>query len=694
MLGEAATHLAWLSPSAASLVALARSPTATIWRQVRGDPGAVLLLLRQVPDQAVASSQSFSGIHEPAVLLEAARLLETPGPSYVDWNEPSVRPIYHACHTFARIASRLSERTGRADPDNAWAAGLLAPLGWLAAAAVSPEQTAACLADAGRISNPSYTPSSLQQKHWGIDHAGIARRLARRWHLPRWLLAIAGHLDLRVETAQILGADPDLFRLAQLAVALVQRQSITLHLSVGGYPEELAAALGLSSADLTAIEHEIHEPGASATGVAEIKATEITENMEKTPTLLGDLCALGGSGTYYSSLITHHSSLLPPAQLPLLRDLLILAAENRRLGDAPVNEELERDLDQLHRAFQEQSTAEEQRLHARKLEALAEFSAGAGHEINNPLAVISGQAQYLLHHEPDAAKQKALQTIVGQTQRIHQLLNEMMQFARPSPPVMEPVNLSELLNEVTAAQADLATLRSVRLICPQPPALPVRIDPRHLKTVLSCLLRNAIEAAPTDGWAGVRIEESETGQESGGRGQRTDVRNQRSEVGGQESGIKNQESAISSWNYSAVRGSPDPALAPDRRSPESPETVPVGSTAGSGDPRQSLPAHSSPITHHSSLSSIDFIIEDSGPGIAPHQREHMFDPFYSGRQAGRGHGLGLPIAWRLARQIGGDVRFEDIPNGPTRFVLSLPLEMVTSVASTSIVTPQDCPAAA
>jgi signal transduction histidine kinase len=31
----------------------------------------------------------------------------------------------------------------------------------------------------------------------------------------------------------------------------------------------------------------------------------------------------------------------------------------------------------------------------------------------------------------------------------------------------------------------------------------------------------------------------------------------------------------------------------------------------------------------------------------------------------------LSIAWRLARQLGGDVRFEEIPGGPTRFVLSL-----------------------
>jgi signal transduction histidine kinase len=51
----------------------------------------------------------------------------------------------------------------------------------------------------------------------------------------------------------------------------------------------------------------------------------------------------------------------------------------------------------------------------------------------------------------------------------------------------------------------------------------------------------------------------------------------------------------------------------------------------------------------------------------------MFDPFFSGRSAGRGRGLGLPTAWRLAREHGGDVRHVPHPDGPTRFVLALPV---------------------
>jgi two-component system NtrC family sensor kinase len=67
------------------------------------------------------------------------------------------------------------------------------------------------------------------------------------------------------------------------------------------------------------------------------------------------------------------------------------------------------------------------------------------------------------------------------------------------------------------------------------------------------------------------------------------------------------------------------------------------------------------------------VVEDSGPGPTAGMVPHLFDPFYSGRNAGRGRGLGLSVAWRLAKQNGGDVQF-DRTGGVTRFVLTLPAE--------------------
>lgn len=46
-----------------------------------------------------------------------------------------------------------------------------------------------------------------------------------------------------------------------------------------------------------------------------------------------------------------------------------------------------------------------------KLEALAEFAAGAGHEINNPVATIVGRAELLLKGETNPERRQALLTI-------------------------------------------------------------------------------------------------------------------------------------------------------------------------------------------------------------------------------------------------------------------------------------------
>src|SRR5262249_22612089 len=176
----------------------------------------------------------------------------------------------------------------------------------------------------------------------------------------------------------------------------------------------------------------------------------------------------------------------------------------------------------------------------------------------------------------------ALQTIVGQATRIHQTLTDLMQFARPPAPKKQTLDAGGLIRAVAESLRDCAEQRKVRLVCPESAAtLTLHADPAQAHTALRCLVRNAIEAAPQEGWAGVRVEVNGDG--------------------------------------------------------------------------------------------VDLIVEDSGPGPAAADREHLFDPFYSGRKAGRGRGLGLSTAWRLAREHGGDVRYcEADDGGPTRFLLRLP----------------------
>jgi len=134
---------------------------------------------------------------------------------------------------------------------------------------------------------------------------------------------------------------------------------------------------------------------------------------------------------------------------------------------------------------------------------------------------------------------------------------------------------------VIASLRELAAGKQVIVQLQAPDRLGLYADAEQVRTALACLLRNAIEAAPAEGWARLRVEAG---------AERVEVR-----------------------------------------------------------------------------------IEDSGPGPSDEQRGSLFDPFFSGRNAGRGRGLGLPVAWRLAQLQGGDVRLEPAqPGAATCFVLTLP----------------------
>lgn len=528
--GERAAQLPWLCPGTDALLSLAREPAGRAWAAVRADPGAVLLLLRHTDAGWPARGGCLlHGPAPPALLETAQRLLSErtsfDSPGYVNWHAPDARRLHEAAVRYAWCASRLAERTGAADASAAWVCALLAPLGYLALAAVEPARHVLA----------------------ARDQAALGRRLLRRWGVPVGISSVVGHLSLTRDLAQGLDIDLGLLGVVQGAIALVDQLGQGLNLKIAISLHEVMALLKLAPAD----------------------QQELSAEVLQAP--VAELCA----GPWRS-----------PYSDPLLPELLLLAAENKRLRENNALEDLEREHDRLHRLLERRQEDAGGRLHALKLEALAEFAAGAAHEINNPLAVISGQAQYLLGHEAETARQQSLQKIIGQVQRVHQVLTELMQFARPGRPQRQEVDPRLLMRETALALGDLAAHRQVRLECQDPEGLPVlHVDPRQVRTALECLVRNAIEAAPAGGWACLRAR-----------------------------------------------------------------------LAGS---------------------VLEFLVEDNGTGPTPAQEDHLFDPFYSGRQAGRGRGLGLSTAWRLAREQGGEVRHDLDSPQPTRFILTLPITQLT-----------------
>jgi two-component system, NtrC family, sensor kinase len=72
-------------------------------------------------------------------------------------------------------------------------------------------------------------------------------------------------------------------------------------------------------------------------------------------------------------------------------------------------------------------------------------------------------------------------------------------------------------------------------------------------------------------------------------------------------------------------------------------------------------------------SSIRLSVSDTGAGIAPEHLPHIFEPFYTTRDVGRGQGLGLAISHGIIEKHGGSISVESTVGSGSTFTVTLPL---------------------
>lgn len=69
---------------------------------------------------------------------------------------------------------------------------------------------------------------------------------------------------------------------------------------------------------------------------------------------------------------------------------------------------------------------------------------------------------------------------------------------------------------------------------------------------------------------------------------------------------------------------------------------------------------------------VEVRISDDGPGMESAVRRRIFDPFYTTKDAGGGHGLGLAVTYGIVREHSGSISVASAPEEGTTFTLVLP----------------------
>ena len=147
---------------------------------------------------------------------------------------------------------------------------------------------------------------------------------------------------------------------------------------------------------------------------------------------------------------------------------------------------------------------------AERLAALGRIAAGLAHEIRNPLGSILGSVQLLRTAEGLGDEARHLCAIVErETGRLNDLVDDMLQLARPRRPVRAEVDVARTAREVVALASQSGRGSDVHVRYEGPSendSLVLQADPGQLRQVMWNLVRNAVQASSPGARVTVRVQ--------------------------------------------------------------------------------------------------------------------------------------------------------------------------------------------
>jgi len=138
---------------------------------------------------------------------------------------------------------------------------------------------------------------------------------------------------------------------------------------------------------------------------------------------------------------------------------------------------------------------------ADRLASLGTLTAGLAHEIRNPLVAIKTFTQLLPERlEDEEFRNQFLNIASGEVDRISLLINELLDFARPSDPKLEMEDVNSILDGMILLVSTESKKKHIEVVKNYAQDLPlISVDREQIKQVFLNILLNAVEATSENG---------------------------------------------------------------------------------------------------------------------------------------------------------------------------------------------------
>jgi signal transduction histidine kinase/putative methionine-R-sulfoxide reductase with GAF domain len=143
---------------------------------------------------------------------------------------------------------------------------------------------------------------------------------------------------------------------------------------------------------------------------------------------------------------------------------------------------------------------EAQLIRSEKLAALGQLAAGIAHEIRNPLTSINILIHSMTDNLPDeSVHREDLKVIEEEINRINEIVDQFLRFARPAPPLLKKAEVLPIFEETLQLlrpqiEKQRITVQKEFQILPS-----ILMDPEQMKQAILNLLLNAVQAMPKGG---------------------------------------------------------------------------------------------------------------------------------------------------------------------------------------------------